>query len=102
MTGHRDILSQLCAQEGRRIVNGPYLNALVIEVGEFGLDLIREVLKYENGRVKEAAARNAALNEELDKKKDENIEHKRQDGSVSKVLRKCETTEFSTPKAPPT
>jgi hypothetical protein len=86
--GLRDIVSQVCAQQGRTIVDSPDLNATIVEVGEFGLDLLREVLKDENKRVEVAVARNTVLKEELNKKKDENIELERRLGSVSKVLRK--------------
>lgn len=59
-----------------------------MEVGEFGLDLLWELLEYENRRVEEAVARNSALKEELEEKKDETIELQRRLGSVGKVLRK--------------
>jgi hypothetical protein len=65
------------------------LNATIVEIREFGLDFLREVLKYENRRVEEAVARNTVLKEELDKKKDETIELQRREGSVSKELRKA-------------
>ena len=86
--GLRDIVSQVCGQQGRKIVDSPDLNATIVEIGEFGLDLLREVLKYENRRVEEAVARNAVLKKELNEKKDETIELQRRVGSVSKVLRK--------------
>ncbi len=85
--GLRDIVSRFCAQQGRTIIDNPDFNAIIVEIGEFGLDLLREVLKYENRRVEEAIARNTALKEELDEKKDEALELQRQVGSVSKVLR---------------
>jgi hypothetical protein len=85
--GLRDIVSQICAQLGRTIVGSSYLNAIIVEIGEFGLDLLREVLEYENRRVEEAVVRNIALKEELKEKKKETIELQRQVGSVVKVLR---------------
>jgi len=84
----RDIVAQVCAQQGSTIVDSPDLNTIVVEVGEFGLDLLREVLKYENRRLEEAVERNAALREELSEKKDENIKLQRRVGSVSKLSRK--------------
>jgi len=88
--GLRDIVSRVCAPQGSTIVGNPDLNATIVEIGEFGLDLLREVLKYENRRVEEAVARNAVLKEELNEKKNEIIEFQRRVGlgSVSKVLRK--------------
>ena len=59
-----------------------------MEIGEFGLDLLREVLKYETRRVEKEVARNAALKEELNEKKDETLELQRRVGSVSRILRK--------------
>ncbi|TVY28203.1 hypothetical protein LHYA1_G003352 [Lachnellula hyalina] len=85
--GLRDIVSQVCAQHGRTIVDSPDLSDIILEVGEFGLDLLREVLKYENGRVEEAVARNSALEGELEEKKDETIELQRKLRSVGKVLK---------------
>jgi hypothetical protein len=81
-------VSQVCVQQGRTIVDSPDLNAIIVEIGEFGLDLLREVLKYENRRVEEAVVRNTALKEELDKKEDETIELQRRVASVGTVLRK--------------
>jgi hypothetical protein len=52
------------------IVDSPYLSAIIVEVGQVGLNLLHEVLEHENRRVEEAVARNAALNDEFDKKKD--------------------------------
>ncbi|KAE8440474.1 hypothetical protein EG329_007440 [Mollisiaceae sp. DMI_Dod_QoI] len=86
--GLRDIVSQACAEHGGRIVASQDLNAILVEVGEFGLDLLREVLKYESTRADEDVARNTALQEELDEKKDEIVELQRRIGSVSKALRK--------------
>jgi hypothetical protein len=86
--GLRDIVSQVCAKQGRTIIDTPDLNAIIVEIGEFGLDLLREVLKYENRRVEEEVARNIVLMEELDEKKDETLELQRRVGSVSKILRK--------------
>jgi len=86
--GLRDIVSQVCAQQGRRIIDSPELNAIIVETGEFGLDLLREVLKYETRRVEKEVARNTALKEELNEKKDETLELQRRVGSVSRILRK--------------
>ena len=49
--GLRDIVSQVCAKQGRTIIDTPDLNVIIVEITEFGLDLLREVLKYENRRV---------------------------------------------------
>lgn len=81
-------MSQVCAQHGRTIVDSPNLTDIILEAGEFGLDFLREVLKYKNKRVEEAVARNSALKGELEEKKDETIELQRRLGSVGKVLRK--------------
>lgn len=86
--GLRDIVSQVCAQQGRTIVENPDLSNIILEVGEFGLDLLREVLNYENRRVEKAVARNSALKRELEEKEDETIELRRQLTSVGKALRK--------------
>jgi hypothetical protein len=86
--GLRDIVSQVCAQQGRRIIDSPDLNAIIVEAGEFGLDLLREVLKYETGRVEKEVARNTALKVELNKKKDETLEFQRRVDFVSRILRK--------------
>lgn len=59
----------------------------MVEVGEFGLDLLREVLKHGNRRVEKAVARIAAFNNELKKKMDENIKLQERGGSLNKVLR---------------
>jgi hypothetical protein len=86
--GLRDIVSQVCAQQGGTIVDSPDLSATILEVGEFGLDLLREVLKYQDRRMEKAVVRNRALKEELEKKEDETIELQRRLGSVGKVLRR--------------
>jgi hypothetical protein len=86
--GLRDIVSQVCAQQGRRIIDSPDLNAIIVEVGEFGLDLLREVLKYETRRVEKEVARNTALKVGLNKKEDETLELQRRIDSVSRILRK--------------
>jgi hypothetical protein len=86
--GLRDIVSQVCAQQGRRIIDSPDLNAIIVEAGGFGLDLLREVLKYETGRVEKEVARNTALKVELNKKKDETLEFQRRVDFVSRILRK--------------
>jgi hypothetical protein len=86
--GLRDIVSQVCAQQGRIIIDSPCLNAIIVEIGEFGLDLLREVLKYENRRVKKEVTKNTALKEELNEKEDETLELQRRVDSVSKILKK--------------
>ncbi|CZR53758.1 uncharacterized protein PAC_03639 [Phialocephala subalpina] len=86
--GLRDIVSQVCAQQGTTIVDRPDLNSTIVEVGEFGLDLLREVLKDKRRLAEKAVAINIALKEDLNEKKDETIELQRRLGSVSKVLRK--------------
>ncbi|KAH8656126.1 hypothetical protein BGZ60DRAFT_417837 [Tricladium varicosporioides] len=86
--GLRDIVSQLCAQRGRTIIDNSDLNSIIVEIGEFGLDLLCEVLKYENKRFEEAITTNIALGEELKKRETETMELQRRVSSVSKVLRK--------------
>ncbi len=67
-----------CVQKERRITDSSYLNAIIVENEEFGLDLLREILKYGNGRlVEEAVARNTVVTEELNKTKDEIVELQR-------------------------
>jgi len=86
--GLRDIVSQVCAAQGRTIIDSPDLNAIIVEIGEFGLDLLREVLNYENRRVEEAVARNTVLKEKMNEKKDDIFELQRRVSSVSKVLKR--------------
>lgn len=68
-------------------MDSPDLSAPISEVGEFGLDLLREVLKYENRRVEEEVAKNTVLKEKVEEKKEEAMELKRRLGSVSKVMK---------------
>jgi hypothetical protein len=86
--GLRDIVSQVCAQQGRTIVDSPDLNTVIVKIGEFGLDLLREVLEYENMRVEEAVATNAVLTGKIKGQKAEIVELQRRVGAVSKILTK--------------
>lgn len=86
--GLRDIVSQVCAEQGSLIIDSPDLNAIVVEIGEFGLDLLREVLKCGDKRVEEEVARNTLLEAELNKKKAETADFQRRAISTSKALKK--------------
>jgi len=84
--GLRDIVCQVCAAQGRLIVDNPDLNATIVDNGEFGLDLLREVLTYENRRLEKEVARNAKLTEGLKKKEEKVIGLQHEAGVVGKLL----------------
>jgi len=86
--GLRDIVSQICAPKGKIIAESPDLNGSILQVGDFGLDLLRAVLDYENRRMEKEVTSNAALGEKLKKKEEEIVKLQRQASSVSKLLKK--------------
>jgi hypothetical protein len=49
-------VSQICAQHGKTIFDDPDFNATILEIGEFGLDLLREVREYQSTRAEEEFA----------------------------------------------
>lgn len=67
--GLRDIVSHICAQQGRTVVDSPDLSASIVEIGEFGLDILRKALMNVDERVEEATAKNAALQRKVKDKK---------------------------------
>jgi hypothetical protein len=67
--GLRDIVSHICAQQGRTVIDSPDLSASIVEIGEFGLDILREAVMNGNERVEEASAKNAALQRKVKDKK---------------------------------
>lgn len=84
--GLRDIVSQICARRGREMVENPDVNPVIVEVGDFALDLLREVLKCEDVRVEEAEPRNRSLRGKMKSKMNEIVELERRVGAVSRVL----------------
>lgn len=71
--GLRDIVSQICAQQGRTVVDSPGLSASIVENGEFGLDILREALINGDERLEEATTTNASLHQKS-KKKEEQVD----------------------------
>ena len=69
--GLRDIVSHICAQQGRIVVDRPDLSASIVENGEFGLDILREVLKNGDDREEEATTTNASLHQKVTKKEEQ-------------------------------
>jgi hypothetical protein len=69
--GLRDIVSSICAQQGKTIVNSPHLSASIVENGEFGLDILRETVKNGEEWVEKATTKNAALRKNVETKKEQ-------------------------------
>lgn len=69
--GLRDIVSRICAQQGKTIIDSPHLSASIVENGEFGLDILRETVKNGEESVEKATTKSAALREKVEKKKDQ-------------------------------
>ena len=86
--GLRDIMSYMCAQRRKIIVDSSDLNAIMFEIREFELDILRDDLKDENRRLEESYAINVALKEHENEKQVEILRLQRQLGAVKRGLKR--------------